>query len=129
MPRTKNHIARARFNGPLDVRESDRVYANLRDMAITFKFKPGEHLTEVDIAKRFSVSRTPVREALNRLVNEAFLVAHGRGFAVRDLNPKECFDLYELRLALECTAVRLAAQREHLGMMTFAGVWAGPRQP
>jgi DNA-binding GntR family transcriptional regulator len=111
MPRTKNHIDRATFNGPLDVRESDRVYANLRDMAITFKFKPGKHLTEVDIAKRFSVSRTPVREALNRLVNEGFLVAHGRGFAVRDLNPKECFDLYELRLALECTAVRLAVQR------------------
>jgi len=94
-----------------ELRESDRVYENLREMAITFKFKPGERLTELDIADRFSVSRTPVREALNRLVNEGFLVADGRGFAVRDLDPKECFDLYELRLALECTAVRLAVQR------------------
>jgi DNA-binding GntR family transcriptional regulator len=94
-----------------DIRESDRVYASLREMAITFKFKPGERLTELDIAERFSVSRTPVREALNRLVNEGFLSADGRGFALRDLDPKDCFDLYELRLALECTAVRLAVQR------------------
>jgi DNA-binding GntR family transcriptional regulator len=94
-----------------DVRESDRVYASLREMAIAFKLKPGERLTELDIAERFSVSRTPVREALNRLVNEGFLSADGRGFSLRDLNPKECFDLYELRLALECTAVRLAVQR------------------
>lgn len=94
-----------------DIRESDRVYSSLREMAITFKLKPGERLTELDIAERFSVSRTPVREALNRLVNEGFLTADGRGFALRDLNPKECFDLYELRLALESTAVRLAVQR------------------
>ena len=94
-----------------DIRESDRVYSSLREMAITFKLKPGERLTELDIAERFSVSRTPVREALNRLVNEGFLIADGRGFSLRDLDPKECFDLYELRLALESTAVRLAVQR------------------
>ncbi|HEU5415385.1 MAG TPA: GntR family transcriptional regulator, partial [Candidatus Angelobacter sp.] len=94
------------------LRESDRVYASLREMAIRFKLKPGERMTELDIAERFSVSRTPVREALNRLVNEGFLVPDGaRGFAVRELDPKQCFDLYELRLSLESTAVRLAVER------------------
>jgi DNA-binding GntR family transcriptional regulator len=111
MPRSKKLLITASPAAASEMRESDRVYENLRDMAIAFKFKPGERLTELDIAERFSVSRTPVREALNRLVNEGFLVADGRGFAVRDLDPKECFDLYELRLALECTAVRLAVQR------------------
>ena len=58
------------------------------------------------------MSRTPVRVALNRLVQEGFLIADGgRGFAVRGLDPKECFDLYELRLALESTAVKLAIER------------------
>lgn len=95
-----------------EIRESDRVYASLRDMAIRFELKPGERLTEMEIAERFSVSRTPVRAALNRLEKEGFLVADGgRGFAVRGLDPKECFDLYELRLALESTAVRLTIER------------------
>lgn len=111
MATTKKLPISAAAGPALEIRESDRVYESLREMAITFKFKPGERLTELDIAERFSVSRTPVREALSRLVNEGFLVADGRGFAVRDLNPQECFDLYELRLALECTAVRLAVQR------------------
>src|SRR5262245_32353606 len=111
MPRSKKVLLTSSPAPASEMRESDRVYESLRNMAIAFKFKPGERLTELDIAERFSVSRTPVREALNRLVNEGFLVADGRGFAVRDLDPKECFDLYELRLALECTAVRLAVQR------------------
>src|SRR5215471_6358552 len=110
MPRSKKLLTSSAAPAS-EMRESDRVYESLRSMAIAFKFKPGERLTELDIAERFSVSRTPVREALNRLVNEGFLVADGRGFAVRDLDPKECFDLYELRLALEFTAVRLAVQR------------------
>lgn len=112
MPAREKQPIRAHPGHPVPVRESDRVYANLREMAIRFKLKPGERLTELDIAERFSVSRTPVREALNRLVNEGFLVADGaRGFAVRELDPKQCFDLYELRLALESTAVRLAVER------------------
>lgn len=81
-------------------------------MAIRFELKPGQRLTEVDIAQRFAVSRTPVREALNRLVQEGFMVPEGsRGFAVRLLDPKECFDIYELRLALEATAATLAVER------------------
>ncbi len=102
----------ANLRNSKDMRESDRVYLGLRNMAIRFEVKPGERLTEVDIAERFSVSRTPVREALNRLVKDGFLIVDGgRGFAVRGLDPKECFDLYELRLALESTAVRLAVER------------------
>lgn len=81
-------------------------------MAIRFEIKPGERLSEMEIAERFSVSRTPVREALNRLVNDNLLVVDGsRGFTVRQLDPKECFDLYELRLAIESTAFRLAVER------------------
>ena len=93
------------------IRAVDRVYHGLRDMAIRFEIKPGQRLTEVEIAERWGVSRTPVREALNRLVKEGFVVAEGGGFAVRPLDPRECYDLYELRLALESAAARLASER------------------
>ena len=46
------------------------VYAMLRDMAIAYQFKPGERLSEIELAERLGVSRTPVREALTRLVTE-----------------------------------------------------------
>lgn len=90
----------------------DRVYGELRSMAIRFEFKPGERLHEGDLAKRLGVSRTPLREALHRLNIEGFLrISPGRGFFCRELDAKEIFDLYELRKSLEVAAVRLSAER------------------
>lgn len=48
------------------------VYTTLRDMAISYQFKPGERLSESELAERLGVSRTPVREALARLVIDGF---------------------------------------------------------
>lgn len=90
----------------------DRVYGELKSMAIRFEFKPGERLHEGDLAKRLGVSRTPLREALNRLNTEGFLrFSPGRGFFCRELDPQEIFDLYELRKSLEVAAVRLSVER------------------
>lgn len=90
----------------------DRVYGELRSMAIRFEFKPGERLHEGDLAKRLGVSRTPLREALHRLNIEGFLrISPGRGFFCRELDAQEIFDLYELRKSLEVAAVRLSAER------------------
>ena len=59
----------------------DRVYEQLKAMAVSFEFKPRERLNEGAIASRLGVSRTPLREALNRLNTEGFLrFAPGRGF-------------------------------------------------
>lgn len=96
----------------MKIRAGDRVYDELKDLVIAFVLKPGERLTELELAARFSVSRTPVREALSRLVQDGLLVADdSRGFAVRPLDAKECFDLYELRLVLEVQAARMACVR------------------
>lgn len=90
----------------------DRVYEQLKAMAVSFEFKPGERLNEGDIAKRLGVSRTPLREALNRLNTEGFLrFAPGKGFFCRELDAHEIFDLYELRKSIEVAAVRLAIRR------------------
>ncbi len=89
-----------------------KVYEQLRSMAISYVFKPGERLNEVALAKQLGVSRTPLREALGRLSIERLLrFVPGKGFFCRDLDVSEVFDLYELRKAVEISAVRLAVVR------------------
>lgn len=90
----------------------DRIYDQLKVMTVGYELRPGERLNEGDIAKRLGVSRTPLREALNRLNIEGFLrFAPGRGFFCRDLDAIEIFDLYELRKSLEIASVRFAIKR------------------
>ncbi len=88
------------------------LYDKLKQMAVLYKIKPGEHVNEMELAQEFEVSRTPVREALNRLVAENLLTFQpNRGFYVRELETKEIFDLYELRRSIEMTALDLAISR------------------
>ena len=91
---------------------ADRVYGELRRMAMEFRFLPGERLNEAVLAKDLGVSRTPLREALNRLSSEGFLTfSANNGFFRKTIDVKEIFDLYEFRMYLEQAAVRLAVQR------------------
>lgn len=89
-----------------------RVYERLKGMSATFELKPGERVNEVEIARSFGISRTPLREALNRLTTERFLrFEPGKGFFCRELNSGEIFDLYELRKIIEVSALRIAVRR------------------
>ena len=87
------------------------VFNTLREMAISCQLKPGERLSEIELADRLGVSRTPVREALNRLVTEGFLQPCSRGFMRRPLDVQETLDLYEARVAVERECLRLALLR------------------
>ena len=49
------------------------IYANLKSQIINFTLKPGQKLQDRQLGLQFGVSRTPVREALNRLVQEGFV--------------------------------------------------------
>lgn len=90
----------------------DRLTAQLRRMAADFEIKPEERIVEGEMAARLSVSRTPLREALNRLVSEGYLTnTGGRGFFCRALTPERILDLYEARAAIECEALRHAIKR------------------
>ncbi len=90
----------------------DRVQQHLRAMAVAYAFKPGERINEGALARSLGVSRTPIREALNRLSIEGLLeVRAGRGFFCRGLNAKEIFDLYQLRAAIESAGLRLTVER------------------
>ena len=90
----------------------DRLYHQLRQMAADFAFKPGERINESELALRLGASRTPMREALNRLSAEGFLTFQsGRGFFCRPLTPARILELYEARVAIECEGLRLACAR------------------
>jgi DNA-binding GntR family transcriptional regulator len=90
----------------------DRVHAQLKSMAISYAIRPGSRLNEGDIARSLGVSRTPVREALNRLTAAGFLsFTPSQGFFRKPLDSTEIFDLYEMRQAIEVASVRLAAVR------------------
>lgn len=88
------------------------LYARLRSMAASFAFKPGERINESALSRSLGASRTPLREALNRLVAEGFVeFRSGRGFYCRSLSDKRIRHLYEARMAIECEATRQATCR------------------
>lgn len=94
------------------MRASDRAYRLLRDEIVRWALVPGAVLAEVELAERLGMSRTPVREALARLVADGLVVAvGGRGLEVASMELGDITALYELRQALESQAARLAARR------------------
>lgn len=89
----------------------ERLYEATKKMAISYELKPGARINEVELANRLGGSRTPLREALNRLVAEGFLTFRRRqGFYCREFQPRNIHELYQLRSVIECAAARLACE-------------------
>src|SRR5688572_5170549 len=88
-------------------RGAEDIYDRIKSMAVTFAIRPDARVNEVELSKALNVSRTPLREALNRLLVEGFLTrAPNRGFIGRSLDARQIYDLYELRRVLETSIVR-----------------------
>ncbi|WP_193142440.1 MULTISPECIES: GntR family transcriptional regulator [unclassified Meridianimarinicoccus] len=77
-------------------------------------FRPGDRLVESELAERFGVSRTPIREALQRLETQSLLARDGRSLIVASLDHNQLAELYVVRAELEGLAARLAAQHSTL---------------
>ena len=77
------------------------------DMGI---YKPGDRLVESDLADSFGVSRTPIREALQRLETQSLLTRDGRSLIVSSLDHSQMAELYIVRAELEGLAASLAAK-------------------
>ena len=90
---------------------ADEVYRQLREDILSGRLRPRDHLVEVDLAERLRVSRTPVRESLQRLAADGLIVSHRRRWVVYEHTLEEIEDIYEVRMALEGYAARLACQR------------------
>ena len=90
----------------------DRVYSILKYRILTCALMPGQRLNEKEIAEALQVSRTPLREALNRLAQENLLARTPyRGYAVAPVTAEDIRNLCEVRLILETAAAGLAAER------------------
>lgn len=94
------------------MRHSDLVYTSLRQDIVEWRLAPGHALNEAELTERFSVSRTPVREALQRLAREGLVdLRLGRGASVSEISLEDLVQLVQMREALESYSARLCARR------------------
>jgi DNA-binding GntR family transcriptional regulator len=91
--------------------EVERVYRTLREWLITARLAPGEFLSELDLAARCHTSRTPVREACTRLMQDKWLSRIRRkGFQVTHISVRDIVEMYEYRKILEGFTTEKVAQ-------------------
>ncbi len=86
------------------------AYSLVLDAIDRGDYRPGDRLVESDLAERFGVSRTPIREALQRLETQSVVARDGRSLIVASLDHDQLGELYVVRAELEGLAARLAAQ-------------------
>ena len=91
---------------------AERVYNELHWAIVTGKIPSGTRLVESALADQMGVSRTPVREALQKLVSEGTVYSIPRaGYIVEDMSERDVLDLFMTRAAVEQLIARLAAER------------------
>src|SRR5688500_4890090 len=90
---------------------SVRVYNEIKNLILCNEIMPGQKLHHQQLSERLGVSRTPVREALTRLVQEGYVAfLPNRGFTCKEIRMQEAEELYDLREALEAFAVEKAIE-------------------
>ncbi|WP_394788600.1 GntR family transcriptional regulator [Rhodoferax sp.] len=111
------------------------VYGRLREDIFDMRLLPGDQTTETEVAAYFNVSRTPVREALQRLQSDGLMQGYVRGgWEVVPIDFKRFEDLYELRTLIETHAVKRLCTisdgaRINAGMIdSLKSVWCVPRE-
>jgi DNA-binding GntR family transcriptional regulator len=107
-----NHRRRRAAPSLVKPSASATAYHQLRDEIIECVRAPGEWLTESDVAEHMRLGKTPVREALRRLVHDGLVLLHPRkGYLVAPITPRDVEDVCAARLIVEPAAVALAASR------------------
>jgi DNA-binding GntR family transcriptional regulator len=107
---------------------AETVYARIKAEIFDFRLLPGDRFTETEIAERFDVSRTPVRDALYRLKHEGFVdVGFRAGWSVHQLDFARFDELYDLRILIECAAVaRLCQSDRDIDLDGLRATWLVP---
>jgi DNA-binding GntR family transcriptional regulator len=86
----------------------DTVYEHIKSMILAHQLRPGHKLAPQHLADQLSVSRTPIRQALERLYQEGYAIRIAdRGYYVAEIDSHEARDLYQARLAIEPFLVRI----------------------
>ena len=89
---------------------ADSVFDRIEADILNGKLKRGDVLTELKLCEMLSVSRTPVREALNRLRQEGLIEESGKGAVVVGITDRDLDDIYEIRLRVEGLATAMCAE-------------------
>ncbi len=107
---------------------ADRAYAQIKQLIFDFVLLPGDRFSESDLANRLKLSRTPLRQALQRLQQEGFLSVFPKsGWQVSPLDFNVFDQLYDFRILLESHAVdRLCAMEDRPALQALADVWLVP---
>lgn len=109
---------------------AERAYVQLKQMIFDFHFMPGDLLSEGDLSKEIAVSRTPLRQALQRLQHEGFVIAMPKiGWQVAPLDFTKIDELYDFRILIELYAVKCLCEsdRNSPTFATLLNIWNGPK--
>lgn len=91
---------------------SSLAYKKVKAMIIAKKLIPGKKIVQDKLADDLGISRTPLRSALQKLESENLVQSiPRRGMIVRQFSDREIVEIYDCRIALECTAVRLYTEK------------------
>jgi DNA-binding GntR family transcriptional regulator len=87
------------------------IFRELRQDILACRLPPGAELREAELAERFGVSKSPVRDALSRLVQEGLVdVMPRQGYRVAPISLRDVRDMFQYRAVMECACVRVAAE-------------------
>jgi len=101
-----------KFNQIENLLTTDRVYKELKNAIFKRKLAPGEKLDIFELAEQFNVSRTPVKEAFNRLQMEGLLVIRPRkGTYVAEIDMNRIMEVFDARLLIETWAARIGVEK------------------
>jgi DNA-binding GntR family transcriptional regulator len=90
---------------------AEQAYLRLRQEIMTCSLSPGQVVSERELARRYDMSKTPIREALSQICHDGLMQRlPGRGYMVSPITVKDIQDIFDLRLILELAAAERAAQ-------------------
>ncbi len=110
---------------------TERIYREVKQRIFDFVLLPGDRFTETEVAALTRASRTPVREALNRLQREGYVeVSFRNGWQVTPFDFHQFEQLYDVRIVLELAAVdRLCETALAADLSALEKAWLEPRRP
>jgi DNA-binding GntR family transcriptional regulator len=107
---------------------AEQAYGQIKQMIFDFSLMPGDRFSETDLTQRIPVSRTPLRQGLQRLEREGFLKVFPKlGWQVAPLDFTVFDELYDLRVLIECDAAQRLAEADQRPVLDgLADVWLSP---
>jgi DNA-binding GntR family transcriptional regulator len=109
--------------------QAEHAYERIKRAVLAGELTAGHTVSENQLAEYCNVSRTPIREAVQRLEMEHFLVRGDRGLTIPDPTPGDIYEIYETRAILETANARLAAERRtELDLANISHLTAAARE-